>query len=159
MTATDHVTADERLATLGIELPPYRAPAGAYVHAVRTGNLMMLAGHVPIRPDGSVTFGRLGETLDVDAGYEAARLAAIDALATLRRELGSLDRVKRIVRLFGVVNATPEFNRHTSVIDGASALLVEVFHEAGKHARLAVGVASLPFNIALEVELTVEIAT
>jgi enamine deaminase RidA (YjgF/YER057c/UK114 family) len=158
MAAADHTSAEQRIIELGLEMPQYRAPAGTFVHAVRTGNLMMLSGHAPIRADGSVIFGRLGETLDVDAGYGAARVAAIGALATLRHELGSLDRVVRIVRMYGVVNATPEFLQHTQVINGASDLLVEVFGEAGKHARLAVGVSSLPFNIALEVELTVELA-
>ena len=157
MPATDHTPAEERLATLGLELPPYMPPAGTFVHAVRTGNLMMLSGHAPIRADGSVIFGRLGETLDVDAGYEAARVAAINTLATLRHELGSLDRIARIVKVYGVVNATLEFTQHTRVIDGASDLLIDVFGDAGKHARLAVGVASLPFNIALEIELTVEL--
>ncbi len=158
MAVTDHTAAEERLASLGIEMPPYLPAAGSFVHAVRTGNLMMLSGHAPIRADGSVIFGRLGETLDIDAGYDAARIAAINALATLRHELGSLDRVARIVKVYGVVNATPEFIRHTRVIDGASDLLIEVFGDAGKHARLAVGVSSLPFNIALEVELTVELS-
>lgn len=150
-------SADQRVVELGLELAPYRAPAGTFVHAVRTGNLLMLSGHIPMRADGSVIFGRLGETMDVDAGYEAARVAAIGALATLRHELGSLDRVRQIVRVYGVVNATPEFLQHTQVINGASDLLVEVFGEAGKHARLAVGVSSLPFNIALEVELVAEV--
>ena len=110
-----------------------------------------------MRADGTVIFGRLGENMDVDAGYEAARVAATGALATLRHELGSLDRVTRIVKVYGVVNATPEFLQHTQVINGASDLLVEVFGEAGKHARLAVGVSALPFNIALEVELVAEV--
>ena len=157
MAVTDHTPAEQRLAALAIELPPYRPPAGTFVHAVRAGDLMMLSGHAPIRADGAVIFGRLGETLDVDAGYEAARVAVINTLATIRHELGSLDRIARIVKLYGVVNATPEFTRHTRVIDGASDLLIEVFGDNGKHARLAVGVASLPFNIALEIELTVEL--
>lgn len=150
-------TPEVRVAQLALELPPYTPPAGTYLHAVRTGNQLVLAGHVPIRADGTVTLGRLGETLETDAGYDAARVAAINALATIRHELGSLDRVARIVRVYGVVNATPAFTQHTQVINGASDLLVEVFGEAGKHARLAVGVASLPYNIALEIELTAEL--
>jgi enamine deaminase RidA (YjgF/YER057c/UK114 family) len=149
---------EARLAALGIELPPLQQAAGTYVRAVRTGSLVFLTGHPPIRPDGSVVFGRLGGDLDVDAGYEAARLAALGTLVTLRDELGSLDRVRRIVKLNGWVNATPEFVDHTRTINGASDLLVEVFGEAGRHARLAVGCSSLPWNIALEVELVVEIA-
>ncbi|HEY8174004.1 MAG TPA: RidA family protein [Dehalococcoidia bacterium] len=144
------------MAELGLELPAIRPPAGAYEHAVRSGTMLYLAGHVPIRADGSVIFGRLGEDLDQAAGYDAARVAAINALATIRVALGSLDEVARIVRLFGVVNATPSFIAHTPVIDGASDLLIDVFGDAGRHARLAVGVSSLPFNIALEVELTLE---
>ena len=157
MTTSDHTSPEQRLEQLGIEMPPYMAPAGSFVHAVRSANLMLLSGHAPIRADGTVIFGRLGDTMDVDTGYAAARAAAINTLATLRHELGSLDRVARIVRLYGVVNATPAFLQHTQVINGASDLLIEVFGEAGKHARLAVGVSSLPFNIALEVELTVEL--
>lgn len=157
----DTVTAttnEERLAALGIELPEVRPPAGTFVHAVRTGNLLFLSGHIPMRPDGSVIFGRLGEGLDVDAGYEAARVAAAGMLATIRTEAGSLDRVRRIVRVYGVVNATPSFLQHTQVINGASDLLEAVFGDAGKHARLAVGVSSLPFNICLEVDAIVELA-
>lgn len=157
MMTADHTSPEQRLVQLAIEMPPYIPPAGTFVHAVRTGDLMLLSGHAPIRADGTVIFGRLGDTLDADAGYAAARVAAINALATLRHELGSLDRVTRIVRVYGVVNATPDFLHHTQVVNGASDLLIEVFGEAGKHARLAVGVSSLPFNIALEVELTVEV--
>jgi len=150
-------SAEQRIAGLGLELPGWRAPAGTFVHAVRSGDLLYTSGHAPIRADGSVVLGRLGADLDVDTGYEAARAAALNMLATMRHELGSLDRVARIVRVLGTVNATPEFIQHTQVINGASAVLVQVFGEAGKHARLAVGVSSLPFNIALEVEAIVEV--
>ena len=148
-----------RLAELGLELPAWRPPAGTFVHAVRTGNMLYTSGHAPIRADGSVVLGRLGDGLDVDAGYDAARVAALNLLATIRHELGSLDRVARIVRVLGTVNATPEFIQHTQVINGASDLLIEVFGESGKHARLAVGVSSLPFNIALECEAIIELQT
>ena len=136
-------------------MPP---PVGTFVHAVRTGNLIFLTGHMPFRADGSLVVGRLGQDLDADAGYEAARLSALGILVTLRHELGSLDRVRRIVKLNGVVNATPDFIRHTHVINGASDLLVQVFGDAGVQARLAVGYASLPCNICLEVELIAEVA-
>jgi enamine deaminase RidA (YjgF/YER057c/UK114 family) len=149
---------EARLKGLGIALPVVPPPAGTFVHAVRTGSLIFLTGHVPFRADGTLVQGRLGQDLDADAGYEAARLSALGALSTLRTELGSLDRVRRIVKLNGVVNATPEFMLHTRVINGASDLLVSVFGDAGKHARLAVGYASLPFNICLEVELIAEVA-
>lgn len=149
---------EARLAELNIELPPVRPPAGTFVHAVRTGSLLFVGGHFPIRSDGSIVQGKLGAELDVDAGYRAARLAALSALATIRAELGSLDHVNRIVRLHGLVNSTPDFMQHTQVINGASDLFVAVFGDRGLHARLAVGMSSLPFNLALEIELVAEIA-
>jgi len=152
------VSHEARLRELGIELPVVPKPAGTFVHAVRTGSLLFLTGHVPFRADGTLVQGKLGAELDADAGYEAARLSALGALSTLRAELGSLDKVRRIVKLNGVVNATPEFMLHTKVINGASDLLVQVFGDAGVHARLAVGYASLPFNICVEVELIAEVA-
>ncbi len=130
---------------------------GTFVPAVRAGGLLFTTGQPPIRHDGSVIFGRLGADMDADAGYEAARIAGLAVLATLKAELGSLDHVRRIVRVFGVVNSTPQFLQHTKVINGASDLFVEVFGDAGQHARLAVGVSSLPFNICLEVELIAEV--
>jgi enamine deaminase RidA (YjgF/YER057c/UK114 family) len=150
-------SAEARIQTLGLELPKIPAPAGTYVHGVISRGILTTAGHVPLRADGTVIFGRLGDDLDVDAGYDAARVAALGVLATIRDALGSLDRVSRFVRVYGVVNATPDFLLHTKVVNGASDLFVEVFGEAGQHARLAVGVSSLPFNIALEVEATVEV--
>jgi enamine deaminase RidA (YjgF/YER057c/UK114 family) len=151
------MTAEERVKELGLEIPPPFKPAGQYVNAVRSGNLLFLAGHVPYKADGSIVRGRLGDDMDVNAGYEAGRLAALGALATLRQELASLNSVERIVRVYGVVNSTPEFMLHTRVIDGASDLFVKVFGEAGKHARLAVGVGSLPAGLALEIEVVVEV--
>lgn len=150
-------TPDERLAALGIVLPMVPNPAGNYAHAVLSRNTLYLAGHIPLGPDGSVVLGRLGETLGIDAGREAARFAAAAALSTMRTELGSLNRVRQIVRLYGTVNATSSFLHHTQVIDGASDLLTDVFGDRGRHARLAVGVSSLPFGIALEVEITAEV--
>jgi enamine deaminase RidA (YjgF/YER057c/UK114 family) len=152
------VSAEGRLAVLGIELPDPFPPAGEYINAVRTGDLLILGGHVPVSPPQTIVFGKLGADLDVDAGREAARFAAISALATIRSELGTLDAVKRILLVRGVVNAAPDFIGHTQVIDGASEVFVEVFGDAGRHARLAVGVSSLPANIALEIEVTVEVA-
>ena len=153
------VSAEERVKELGLEIPagPFK-PAGQYVNATRSGNLLFVAGQVPAKADGSIVRGKLGADMDVNAGYETARLAALNALATIRAELGSLDKVERVLRVYGVVNSTPEFMLHTRVIDGASDLLVEVFGEVGKHARLAVGVASLPAGMALEFEMTVEVA-
>jgi enamine deaminase RidA (YjgF/YER057c/UK114 family) len=152
------MSAEARVKELGLEIPaePFK-PGGQYVNATRSGNLLFVAGQVPAKADGSIVRGKLGADMDVAAGYETARLAALNALATVRSELGSLDNVVRVLRVYGVVNSTPEFMLHTRVIDGASDLLVEVFGEAGKHARLAVGVASLPAGMALEFEMTVEV--
>jgi nitroimidazol reductase NimA-like FMN-containing flavoprotein (pyridoxamine 5'-phosphate oxidase superfamily) len=150
-------SAAARLSQLGATLPAVPPIAGTYVHCVRTGNLLFTSGHVPFREDGTPILGRLGESLSVEEGQEAARRAALGMLASMRAELGSLDRVARIVRVLATVNATPEFLQHTQVANGASDLLVQVFGEAGKHARLAVGVSSLPFNIALEIEAVVEV--
>jgi enamine deaminase RidA (YjgF/YER057c/UK114 family) len=152
------MSAEARVTELGLEIPaePFK-PAGQYVNVTRSGSLLFIGGQVPAKPDGSIVRGTLGADMDVNAGYEAARLAALNALATIRTELGSLDGVVRVLRLYGVVNSTPEFMLHTRVIDGASDLLVEVFGEAGKHARLAVGVASLPAGMALEFEMVLEV--
>ena len=147
----------DRLVALGFELPSLPPAVGSYVNAVEAGSLLFLAGHAPIRADGSVVVGRLGEDLDLAAGYDAARVAALGVLVTLEHALGTLDRVRRILRVYGVVNATAEFAEHSRVVNGASDLLVEVFGESGRHTRLAVGVASLPFNIALEIEVTATI--
>ena len=150
------MSADARIDELGLELPAPFPPAGTYVNAVRTGNLLFLAGHIPIDAANNVVFGKLGAELDVEQGRAAARMAALSALATLRAELGTLDRVVQVVSLRGVVNATPDFAAHTQVIDSASDVFVEVFGDRGRHARLAVGVGSLPVNLALEIELVVE---
>lgn len=152
------MSTEARVSELGLEIPAPFKPAGTYVNAVRSGNLLFLAGHVPYRSGGAIVLGKLGAGLDVAAGYEAARLAALGVLATLRDELGTLDRVVRIVKLYGVVNSAPDFMAHTRVIDGASDLLVEVFGDAGRHARLAVGVASLPAGMALEIDVIIEVS-
>lgn len=151
------MSAEARVKELVLDIPaePFK-PAGQYVNATRSGNLLFVAGQVPAKPDGSIVRGKLGSDMDVDSGYETARLAALNALATIRAELGSLDKVVRVLRVSGVVNSTPDFMLHTRVMEGASDLFVEVFGEAGTHARLAVGVASLPAGMALEFEMTVE---
>lgn len=151
-------SAELRLSDLGIELPPPFPPAGEYVNAVRTGDLLVLGGHIPFSPPETIVLGKLGADLDVQAGRRAARYAAISALATIRSVLGTLDAVKQVVSLRGVVNATTDFAEHTQVIDGASEVFVEVFGDAGRHTRLAVGVSSLPANLALEIEVTLEVA-
>ena len=151
------MTAEARLTELGIDLPKAPRPMASYVTAARSGNLVFTAGHGPVRPDGTVVTGKVGADLDVDAGREAARLTALGLLSTLRAELGSLDRVARVVKTLGMVNCAPGFNRTPAVIDGCSELLIEVFGEAGRGARSAVGMAELPFDIAVEIELVVEV--
>jgi len=151
-------TAARQLQDLGIELPESSAPMANYVNAVRTGNLVFMAGKGPADADGEPVTGKLGADLTVEEGYAAARLVAIRQLAALQAEIGSLDRVTRIVKVHGMVNATPDFTRHPEVINGFSDLMVEVFGERGKHARAAVGMGSLPRNIAVEIEMVVEVA-
>jgi enamine deaminase RidA (YjgF/YER057c/UK114 family) len=151
------VTIDDRLHELGIELTGVFAPAGMYVGAVRTGSLVFVSGAGPIRPDGTFVTGKVGHDVDLDAAKAAARLTGLQLLAVLRAELGSLDRVARVVKTLGMVNCAPGFNRTPAVIDGCSELLIEVFGEAGRGARSAVGMAELPFDIAVEIELVVEV--
>jgi enamine deaminase RidA (YjgF/YER057c/UK114 family) len=151
------VTIDHRLHELGIELTGVFAPAGMYVGAVRTGSLVFVSGAGPIRPDGTFVTGKVGRDVDLDAAKAAARLTGLQLLAVLRAELGSLDRVARVVKTLGMVNCAPGFNRTPAVIDGCSELLIEVFGEAGRGARSAVGMAELPFDIAVEIELVVEV--
>ncbi|MDQ1508079.1 MAG: hypothetical protein QOD57_5806 [Actinomycetota bacterium] len=149
--------AEERVKALGIELPAGSSPVGNYVSAVRSGSLLFLAGHGPLRADGAMVQGKVGHDLDVAAAKDAARLVGLSLLTTLRRELGSLDEVERIVKVLGMVNCAPGFNHTPAVIDGCSDLLVEVFGEAGRHARSAVGMAELPFDIPVEIELIAEV--
>lgn len=149
---------EERLAELGITLPDAPPPVASYVPFVRTGNLLYLAGLGPAdRPDGTSPTGRLGQDLTIEEGYEAARLTGINLLARLRGAVGDLDRVKQIVKLLSMVNSTPEFRDQPAVANGCSDLLVEVFGDRGRHARSAVGMASLPNNIPVEIEMIVEI--
>ena len=155
------VTADfnpeGRLDELGIVLEPPSTPVANYVHAVRSGNLVFLAGKGPRDEAGNLITGKLGVDLTVEEGYQAARRAGIGQLAALKAEIGDLAKVKRMVKVLGMVNATPEFTQHPEVINGFSDLMVEVFGERGKHARAAVGMGSLPRNLCVEVELIVEV--
>ena len=148
---------EQKLEELGIVLKEPAVPVANYVNAVRTGNLIFLAGKGPRTPEGELVTGKLGADLSVEKGYEAARAVAILQLAVLKAELGDLSKVKRIVKVLGMVNATPDFTNHPEVINGFSDLMVEVFGEKGKHARAAVGMGSLPRNIAVEIELIVEV--
>lgn len=147
-----NLTPEQRLADAGIQLPEPLPAFGQYVPAVHHGDHLWVGGHFGTHPDGAVMVGRCGEALTVTEGRDAARSAAINLLATVRHALGSLERVERVVRVFGVVNATAEFAEHTMVVDAASDVLVEAFGDNGRHTRLAVGVASLPADLVLEVE-------
>lgn len=148
---------EAKLKELNITLPVLGAPVANYVHAVTSNNWVFLAGKGPRKPDGKNVVGKLGKDLAVEEGYEAARWAGINLLAALKGEIGDLNRVVRIVKVKGMVNATPEFTDHSKVINGFSDLMVEVFGDKGKHARAAVGMNSLPGNMAVEIEVVVEI--
>lgn len=149
---------DQRLAELGIELTEPTAPVATYVNAVTTeGNLVFLAGKGPQNADGSYVTGKVGKDLTLEQGNAAARLTGINQLASLKQHLGSLDRVKRIVKVTGMVNCHSDFTNQPEVMNGYSDLMVEVFGENGKHARTSIGVNALPRNIAVEVEMIVEI--
>jgi enamine deaminase RidA (YjgF/YER057c/UK114 family) len=148
---------DARIAELGIILPPAPKAMAVYQTAVRHGDLMYVSGHGPYQADGSLITGRLGADMDIEAGYHAARVTGLAILATLKAHLGSLDRVVRPIKVLGMVNCTPEFGDHPAVINGFSNLMVEVFGENGKAARSAVGMPSLPKQIAVEVEAIFEV--
>jgi enamine deaminase RidA (YjgF/YER057c/UK114 family) len=147
---------NERLKTLGITLPPVGAPAAAYVMAATSGNTVFLSGHIA-KQDGKPLVGKLGLDMSTEAGKAAARSIAIDLIATLKDHLGSLDKVKRIVKVMGLVNSTDTFTEQHLVINGCSELLFEVFGDAGKHARSAFGVAQIPLGACVEIELIAEI--
>jgi enamine deaminase RidA (YjgF/YER057c/UK114 family) len=150
--------AETKLKEKGIVLVPPSSPVANYVNAVRVGNLLYLAGKGPTKPDNTNITGKVGRDLTIEQGYEAARLTAINHLAVIKKELGSLNKVKRIVKVFGMVNCTEDFKDQPKVINGYSDLMVEIFGENGKHARSAVGMYALPFNMAVEIEVIVEIA-
>ena len=148
---------DEKLVELGITLPPAPKPVATYIPAVRAGDLLFLSGTGPFR-DGRIAFaGKLGRDLTVEQGADAARLTLLNALAMVRQELGTLDRVVRIVRLTGHVASAEGFTQQPAVINGASDLLVQIFGEAGRHARLALGAAELPLNMCIEIELILQV--
>ena len=151
------MSVDERLRELGIELPEPPPPVGNYIGAVTVGNLVFLSGHGPRSASGEYSSGKIGGELTPEQGQEEARQVGLNMLATLRAEIGDLDRVRRVVKVLGMVNAAPDFRNHPKVIDGFSDLMVEVFGEKGRGARSAVGMGSLPFQIPVEVEMIVEI--
>ena len=158
MSDTTLSAVEARLERHGVRLPPAPEPAANYVEVVVTGNLAFVSGHLGRNADGGRAAGRLGADLSVEQGYEAARHAALAAVARLKESLGNLDRVVRIVRLLCVVNSTPEFAEQHKVANGASDLFVQAFGESGRHARAAIGVAALPFGACCEIELVAEVA-
>lgn len=149
--------AESRLKEKGIVLTTPSNPVANYVNVVRVGNMLYLAGKGPSKPDNTMITGKVGKDLTIEQGYEAARLAAIAHLAVIKNELGSLNKVKRIVKVLGMVNCTEDFKDQPKVINGYSDFMVEIFGEKGKHARSAVGMYALPFNMAVEVEVIVEV--
>ena len=152
------MTAEARIAELELSLPPAPKPAGVYKPVVVAGQMAYVSGHGPVQSDGTLIIGRVGDALDQEAGYQAARQTGLAILATLRSHFGTLDRVRRVIKTLGMVNCTPEFEQHPAVINGFSDLMRDVFGEdAGVGARSAVGMGSLPGNIPVEVEVIFEI--
>ena len=152
------MSANDKIKELNLELPPAPKPAGVYKPIVIIGNTAYVSGHGPVRMDNSLIQGRIGEDLNEQEGYQAARQVGLAVLATLKSNLGSLDRVKRVIKVLGMVNCTSDFQNHPAVINGFSELFAEVFgEETGVGARSAVGMGSLPSNISVEVEAIFEI--
>lgn len=151
------MSAEQRVNDLGIDLPPPPKAAGNYVPGVQVGNLLFLSGCGPRRADGSTVVGKVGADLDVEQAYAAARLAGLAMLARIRLVAGSLDRVSRVVKVLGMVNATPDFAEQPKVINGLSDLMVEVFGDNGRGARAAVGMAALSGQMAVEIEMVIEL--
>ncbi|GAB4138340.1 MAG: RidA family protein [Planctomycetaceae bacterium] len=148
---------EARIAELSLELPPAPAPGGTYNPVVEVNGIAYVSGHGPVLPDGSMITGTVGADLSEEQGVQAARQVGLAILATLKAQLGSLDRIARIVKVLGMVNAAPDFGRHPTVINGFSDLMVEIFGENGRAARSAVGMGSLPGNIAVEIEAILEL--
>jgi len=152
------MSADAKIQELGLELPPAPPPMGVYKPIVLDGNLAYLSGHGPVQSDGTLMNGRVGDDLDLEAGYQSARQVGLTLLATLRANLGSLDRVRRVIKVLGMVNCTADFPDHPKVINGCSELFAQVWgEEHGVGARSAVGMGSLPGNIPTEIEAIFEI--
>lgn len=149
---------EDKISELGFTLSEPSKPVANYVNAVRTGNLVFMSGKGPTRPDGTRITGKVGVDLTVEEGYEAAQKVAIAQLSALKAEIGDLNKVKRIVKVLGMVNCSGDFENQPEVINGFSDTMVEIFGERGKHARAAVGMGSLPRNIAVEIEMIVEIS-
>ena len=151
---TDHTL--ERIHALGHQLPDVPTPIAAYVNCVRSGNLLFLSGGLPISGDRRI-IGKVPSQVSVEEAADGARLVILNRLAVIRQEIGSLDRVKQVVTLNGFVSSEPDFYDHPKVVNGASEFLLEVFGDRGKHSRTALGVAALPLNVAVEINLVVEV--
>ncbi|MEO1104841.1 MAG: RidA family protein [Pseudomonadota bacterium] len=151
-------TVEAALQAEGVSIPTPATPAGSYVPVVRSGNLLFVSGQLPMADGGITTVGQCGADVSIEDAQAAARLCAINILAQVKAEVGSLDKVSRIVKLGGFVNSTPDFGDHPKVINGASDFLLTIFGDKGRHARAAVGVAALPFRAAVEIEAVVEVA-
>lgn len=155
--AQDGKDPETRIKELGIKLRIPGPPSANFVGAVRVGNIVYLSGQGPLKADGKFMVGKVGSVYNLEQAQQAARLTGICLLEALRAEIGSLNKVKRIVKVLGMVNAVPTFDRHSQVINGFSDLMVEVFGENGRHARSAIGLGSLPRNIPVEIEMIVEL--
>ena len=151
------MSAEAKLQELGIELPEAPTPVGNYIGGVKVGNILFMSGCGPRKPDNTSVTGKVGRDLTTEEGYDAARLVGLNMLANVKAQLGSLDRVRRVVKVLGMVNAEPEFKEHPKVINGFSDLMVEVFGDNGRGGRSAVGMGSLPSQIAVEVEMILEV--
>ncbi len=151
------MTIERRLVDLGLELPTPPDPIASYVSFRMSGGIAYLSGHGPLLPDGSWIVGKVGRDLGIEEAHDAARVTGLAVLSTLRHELGSLDRVVGLVKVLGMVNCTPDFVEQSRVMNGFSDLMIEVYGDAGRHARSAVGVASLPMGIPVEVEAIIEV--
>ena len=152
------MTIEDKLAEMGVTIPDPKPALGSYVPAVQTGSLVFVSGNLPIQADGSMlNSGKLGEDVSVEEGYAAAKQCAINCLSAAKGIIGDLNNVKQVVKLRVLVNSSPDFTDQPAVANGASDLIVELFGESGKHARAAVGVASLPLGVSVEVELVLEI--
>jgi enamine deaminase RidA (YjgF/YER057c/UK114 family) len=149
---------DAQLAALGLVLPTPPKPVATYIPVVRTGDLLFLSGMIPLRDGTLAMAGKLGQDMSLEQGYEAAKLCVLNALAVVRQELGTLDRVKRVVRMVGYVASTGEFIQHPAVVNGASDLLVKIFGDVGRHARVAIGAPSLPLNAPVEIDLIIQVS-
>ena len=148
---------ESKLKELGIELSTPSSPVANYVNSVRSGNLLFISGKGPLKNDGNYIKGKLGYDLTIEQGYEAARITAINLISTVKASVGDLKKVKRVLKVTGMVNAAPNFTDHPKVVNGCSDLIVEVFGDRGKLTRAAVGMGSLPSNIAVEIDMILEV--